>query len=300
MGIINQKDIKEDKKSTSSVLNLSLGSISSFLNDSSSSNSNNNNELMNIDILPIENNDNLEWQEFLLEGKEEEIKQKLFMEEDKAHNYFKKKRKKYNPSKMLIKKAPKPPLKIPDEIISPLKLNVKNFGIVPKWNKKPNAILYDFQKNLNDCKSCNDEEDNEFFLSNLETERTTPNLEDLHNLLNCRKIMSTFRNTINDRPIKEYENILNSDYIFVNKNVNNTKPHHKKYKNWHKYIKQQQIKSSDKNLSYKLSRLSNLDEDDLKRYDTIDPEQTKDHGLFILGILESAANERKGRNTVNV
>ena len=60
------------------------------------------------------------------------------------------------------------------------------------------------------------------------------------------------------------------------------------------------IKSSDKNLSYKLSRLSNLDEDDLKRYDTIDPEQTKDHGLFILGILESAANERKGRNTVNV
>ena len=76
MGIINQKDIKEDKKSTSSVLNLSLGSISSFLNDSSSSNSNNNNELMNIDILPIENNDNLEWQEFLLEGKEEEIKQK--------------------------------------------------------------------------------------------------------------------------------------------------------------------------------------------------------------------------------
>ena len=296
MGNTNQKDIKDDKKSTSSVLNLSLGS---FLNDSSSSNSNNNNELMNADILPIDYNENLEWQEFLLEGKEEEIKQKLFIEEDKTHNYFKKKRKTYNPSKMLIKKAPKPPLKIPDEIISPLKLNVKNYGIVPKWNKKPNAILYDYQQNLNDCKSCNDEEDNEFFLSNLETDRTTPNLEDLQNLLNFRKIMSTFRNTINDRPIKEYENILNSDYIFVNKNVNSTK-HHKKNKNWHKYIKQQHIKSSDKNLSYKLSRLSNLDEDDLKRSETINPEQTKDHGLFILGILESAANERKGRNTVNV
>ena len=69
-------------------------------------------------------------------------------------------------------------------------------------------------------------------------------------------------------------------------------------KNWHKYIRQQQTKISNKSLSYKLSRLSNAD--DVKRSDTINPEQTKDHGLFILGILESAANERKGRNTVNV
>ena len=200
----------------------------------------------------------------------------------------------------MIKKAPKPPLKIPDEIISPLKLNLKNFGIVPKWNKKPNAILYDFQKNLNDCKSCNDDDNmnNEFLLSDLETERTTPNLEDLNNLLNCRKIMSVFRNSINDRAIKEYENILNSDHIFVNKNVNNSKQHHKKNKNWYKYIRQQTTKISNKSLSYKLSRLSNAD--DVKRSDTINPEQTKDHGLFILGILESAANERKGRNTVNV
>ena len=299
MGIINQKDIKDDKKSTSSVLNLSLGSISSFLNDSSSSNSNNNNEIMNKDIFPIEEHKNVEWKEFLLEGKEEEIKQKLFIEEDKFLNPFKKKSKSFN-SKILIKKAPKPPLKIPEGMISPLKLNVKNFGIVPKWNKKPNAILYDFQKNLNDCKSCNDEDnmDNEFFLSSLETERATPNLEDLHNLLNCRKKMSIFRNSINDRPIKEYENILNSDYIFVNKDVNNTKHHQRKSKNWYKYIRQQQTKSSNKTLPYKLSRLSTAN--DLKRSDTINPEQTKDHGLFILGILESAANERKGRNTVNI
>ena len=39
----------------------------------------------------------------------------------------------------------------------------------------------------------------------------------------------------------------------------------------------------------------------LKRSDTVNNEKIIDNdGLFILGILESAANEKKGRNTVNV
>ena len=306
MGVANQKESKEDKKSNSSVLNLSLGSINSFLSDSSSSNSNNKNKIKNKNIIPSENK-NIEWQEFLLEGKEEEIKQKLFIEEDNNYNFFqngltRRKRSKTYDANTLIKKAPKPHLKIPDEYISPLKLNVKNFGIFPKWIKRPNAILYDFQKNLIECKSCNDEEniDDEFFLCNSETERTTPNLEDLQNLLNCRKIMTIFRNSINDRTIKEYENILNSDYIFVKKESNNSNQHHKKNKFWHKHIRQQQLKYSNQIFSSNLPRLSS-DVNDVKRAETtINTENTKDHGLFILGILESAANERKGRNTVNV
>ena len=51
MGEANQKESKEDKKSNSSVLNLSLGSINSFLSDSSSSNSNNKNKIKNKNII---------------------------------------------------------------------------------------------------------------------------------------------------------------------------------------------------------------------------------------------------------
>ena len=55
-------------------------------------------------------------------------------------------------------------------------------------------------------------------------------------------------------------------------------------------------------LSAHFTRLSSCDCDDaLKRSDTVNNENTIDNdGLFILGILESAANEKKGRNTVNV
>ena len=307
MGNTNQKEAKEDKNnSTTSVLNLSLYSIDSIM-DSSSSNSDIKNDLKYRINLPIEN-ENLESKEIILEGKEEEIK-KFFIEDDKDNNYFKKsifdiKRSKTYNDNYIIKNAPKPQLKISNEYISPLKLNTKNYGIFPKLNRKPNSVLYDFQKNIIDCKSCNDEEKifDEFFLtySETETERTTPNAEDLQDLLNCRKKMTIFRNSIDERTCKEYENILNSENIFVdeNKKMNSNKQHHKKNKFWHKHIKQQQLKYSNKMLSSNFSGIP--DDNYVKRADTIINESSKDHGLFILGILESAANERKGRNTVNV
>ena len=306
MGNKNQKEAKDDKNiSNSSVLSLSLCTIDSIL-DSSSSNSDIKNDLRHRVNLPIEN-ENIESKEIILEGKEEEIK-KFFIDEDKDNKYFKtsifdiKRSKTYNDNH-IIKNAPKPQLKISNEYISPLKLNTKNYGIFPKLNKKPNSVLYDFQKNKIDCKSCNDEEKifDEFFLtfSETETERTTPNAEDLQDLLNCRKKMTIFRNSIDDRTCKEYENILNSEYIFVDKNkINSNKQHHKKNKFWHKHIKQRQLKYSNK-MFY--SNFTGMPDDNyVKRADTLINDSSKDHGLFILGILESAANERKGRNTVNV
>jgi hypothetical protein len=81
--------------------------------------------------------------------------------------------------------------------------------------------------------------------------------------------MILFKNTINDRTIKEYENILSSDNIFMNENKNNMSSYQQKKSNfWNKHIRQ---------------KLKN-----------------EDDGLLILGILESAVNERKGRHTVNV
>lgn len=296
MGATNHKVSKEDKFSNSSVLNLSLCSINSILDDSSSSNSNKGKNLIKNDIFPIE-------KEILLEGKEEEIKLKYFTEDDKDNYCFgsliqRKRSKSFN--RFLIKNAPKPQIKTSNELISPLKLNSKNFGIFPNWNKKSKNILYNFQKNKIDCQSCNDGGNSydDFFSFDSETERTTPNIEDLQNLLDCRKKMTNFRNSIDEKVSKDYESILNTDYIFIDKNEK--KEHQRKKNNfWHKHIRLQQMKYSNKVLTSNLPRLSSGPKV-LKRADTIDTEKTKDHGLFILGILESAANDRKGRNTVNV
>ena len=125
-------------------------------------------------------------------------------------------------------------------------------------------------------------------MSYSETERSTPCQEDLLDLLNCRKKMFQFKNCINDRTIKEYENILDSDNIFAGKYKLN---HHNIKKNsfWHRHIKQILRENSS---SY-LSRLS-------AGCIVNNTVTERDDGLFILGILESAVNERKGRNTTNI
>jgi len=303
MGATNQKISKKDKNSNSSVLDLSLESIKSIMDDSSSSDSGDKGNTKSKVGLPNEN-DNFESQEFLFEGKEEEIKLKLFYEDDKEEGveksiFFKKRKSKSLNVKNSIRNAPKTHLKISNELISPLKLNSKNFGNCQKWSRKLNAILYDFQKNIIECKSCNDEDkiSDDDFLIDSETERTTPNLEDLQNLLDCRKKMKIFRNSINDRNINEYENILNIDYLFCDNDEGRSSNHHKKTNFWQKHIKQQQEKYSKSILSSDLGRLSQ--DSIIKRSESL-IETNKDHGLFILGILESAANDKKMRNTVNV
>lgn len=308
MGNKNPKQINEEQKSNSSVLNLSLDSNKKQNTDSLV----HHNDLDIIEDLkkevnlPIEN-EYIESSEFSLEGKEEQLKVKFLFENNDENidnllnnRIFNKTRSKTYFEKILNKNTPKPHPKVSYEYISPLKLSIKSYGNIPKWNKKPNPVIYDFQKNIIDCKSCNDEENlDDFFFFNIETERTTPNVEDLQNLLSCRKKMTNFRNSIHDRTVKEYENILNSDYIFIEddkKKVN--KHHHKKNNFWNKYIKQQKLKNINKRISPNLSRLSS--DNCYKRSETVNNESTKEHGLFILGILECAANEKKGRNTVNV
>jgi hypothetical protein len=257
---------EEDKKSISSVLNFSLDSTKE-MNKQIISNENIfdiKEELMDKVHVPIENELD-ESEEFLLEGKENEIRS--FFYEEKTNS--RKRSQTFVPknNRMVIHK---PIREEPKEYMSPLKLSRKTFGNMSKLNKKPNDVLCDFQKYILDNKSCNDEDSlDDFFLLYSETERSTPNHEDLENLLDCRKKMILFKNTINDRTIKEYENILNSDNIFMKENKNNMSSYQQRKSNfWNKHIRQ---------------KLKN-----------------EDDGLLILGILESAANERKGRHTVNV
>ena len=291
MGNKNLQSIIQDGKSNSSVLNLSLNSNKSKNSNLLIQNKNSEiiNELKDEVILPIENE--------IIESsdqKDEELKIKLFIESKEENTIFNKKRSKTYMPKINIINTPKPHPLESNEYISPLKLSLKSYGNFPKF--KPNSVLYDFQKNLIDCRSCNDEDSlDELFLFNAETERTTPNEEDLQNLLDCRKKMIIFRNSLNERLFKEYENILNSDYMFdENKESNINNFQQKKNNFWYRHIKHQQLRDKMNNIHSK--RLAS--EPIVKISDNANDDEN--HGLFILGILESAANERKGRNTVNV
>ena len=294
MGNLNNRKIPEDKKSNSSVLNLSLNSRKEFkeeliLNEDNISDIN---ELKNIVNIEIENENN-ESNEFILEGKEKDIEIKNYFENELDEDLIHKKRSKTFVPIISYKNAPRPHPKEINEYISPLKLSIKSFCNISKWNMKPNSVLYEFQKNIIECKSCNDSIDNDdYYIYNSETERTTPNVEDLQDLLNCRKKMSIFRDSIDERSFKEYENILNSDYIFDDKKDINNIHHQKKSKFWNKYIKQQKLKDK-----HKIHKDRILSDPFVKTYD--EEKDKKDSGLFILGILESAAHEKKGRNTVN-
>ena len=305
MGNKNNKQEIEEQKSNSSVLNLSIESNKDPNIDSINITDNSDiiDELKKEVNLPIEN-EYLESSKFVEDKKEEEFEINLFFQKNintpLDEEIFYKKRSNTFVSKKQIKKTPKPHPKESNDYISPLKLSIKSYGHFQKWNKKPNYVLYNFQKDIIDCKSCNDEDIlDDYFLFNSETERTTPNVDDLQNLLNCRKKMFIFRNSINDRMYKEYENILNSDYIFdENKESNIFNFQQRKNSFWIKHIKQQQLK--DKMSLTHTKRIVSEPLIDINDFVNNEDKEKDNHGLFILGILESAANERKKRNTVNV
>ena len=191
----------QDKKSNSSVLDLSLGSTKDISKKSITTefNSELKKELMDEVNLPIENE--IESTRYLLV----EEKKKLNMR--KRSKSFKEK-KNYKNKYSHIRKEP-------IEYVSPLKLCRKTYGNIQKWNKKSNEVLCDFQKNLIDNKSCNDDDSLEDLFISYYEEEVTPNPEDLVNLLDFRKKMILFKNSINIPKYKEYENILNSDEIFL-------------------------------------------------------------------------------------
>ena len=278
-------------------------------------------------ILPIEN-EIIESPEIIFEQKQE-LKIKNFFENNDNDIYdnnddylnkffpedlFNMKRSKTYAPKPLILETPRLHSKASDNLyMSPFKLSKKSFGIVPKFNQKPNKIYLDFPKDKIDCKSCNDKEEllEEYLLYFSDTEKTTPNLEDLQDLLKCRKKMIKFRNSINYRHYHEYENILNCEDLFDDIQDNNGCHHHSKKKSFFKkHIKYQLNKGKNKNLIFK--RLNsqpvpdfNLgydkndnseDEKEVKKTD--DQEDEKEDDLFILGVIERAAKERKRTKSV--
>jgi hypothetical protein len=122
--------------------------------------------------------------------------------------------------------APKQTLKKFNEKMTPLVLYTKTYGI--KLNtKKPNSIILDFQKGLIDSKSCNDsvnlDDDLLFdeFYSGFDTERSTPDLEDIKDIQNCRKKMAIFRDSIDHKAEHSFDENDKIEYIFAEKKEQN-------------------------------------------------------------------------------
>ena len=201
--------------------------------------------------------------------------------------------------------APKQTLKKINENMTPLVLYTKTCGI--KLNtKKPNSIILDFQKGLIDSKSCNDrvnlDDDLIFdeFYTGLDTERSTPDLEDIKDIQNCRKKMAIFRDSIDHKTEHSFDENDKIEYIFAEKKEPNKQNKGNKKKNfWSKHIEQQKI-IQNRMSSNKFRFSANF----IHKSETVKNQDIKDNGLFILGILESAAKEikmkKKMRYTSNI
>lgn len=308
---------KKDDNSNNSVLEFSLDSAKNIDNDSSSLTDNSFDIILSLSKkvdLPIEQEKEDE------DLKEEPIEQENILERY-DYEYFELfspkpriRSKTMNTSRFLLQKTPKPKPIISNEYISPFKLCMKSFGDSHLGeNKRFNNIFNDFQKNIPDNKSCNDKESlSGSFMYENDTERTTPNEEDLNDLSECRKKMKIIMGDIEKKKSNEYENILTSKYV-LNDNENNNElinnydeEKRKKARFWLKHIKQQRLLSNKANNSSSYIRNNSLsfipkrNETMINKGISSNQNNNGHSGLFILGILESAVNEKKGRKTVNI
>ena len=162
---------------------------------------------------------------------------------------------------------------------------------------------------LIDSKSCNDsvnlDDDLLFdeFYSGFDTERSTPDLEDIKDIQNCRKKMAIFRDSIDHKSDHSFDENDKIEYIFAEKKdqIKQNKEN-KKRKFWSKHIEQQKIIQN--RMSSNKFRISAKSDNFIKKSETVKNQDIKDNGLFILGILESAAKEikmkKKMRHTSNI
>jgi len=199
--------------------------------------------------------------------------------------------------KSLNKNSPIPkPLEI-DEYIKPLRLN-----------SHKSIIRESSQKDLIDCKSLDDKSDASQDYLNYFSNKDDDTDEEIKNTLKINKIknkseLKFFKSNINCKYYNEFENILNIEKIFFkninsqdniligkNKNILNSQ----KRQFWHKHINvfKKQIKSY-KNLEQKEETFGIK----IKKADTFSKKNNYE-GLFILGVLESAAKEKKRRKTI--
>ena len=329
MGAKNEKEKDFENLSDTSVFEKSLNSIS---------NTNNiifkkqiidelTNELKEEVILPRED-EYYDSPEIIFE-KKQELKIKDFLdnygEEDSNPNLnqfypddiFNCKRSKSFVPKPVILKTPTLKPNPSDNVFYPFRLSMKSYGIVPKWNEKPNKILFDYQKEHMDYKSCNDKIDlSDDYLLYAETEKTTPNLEDLQDLLGFRQKMSNFRSSINDPPYNEYESILSCEDIIEDIQEEKKKKRHKSKKksDWNKYVKYMLKKEKNKSLSKYKDRKSEPFPDIPKKYDknvstkdsNIEEDEKKEdedandneEGFSILGMIERVYQEKKRTKSV--
>ena len=293
MGNTHHKKSKDTRNSNCSVYNLSLESknqeIENNDNISIDSDFDIKNDLKTKIDLPIDN-EIYDSEEIELNDREKEINDYFYLDEDAPPSLHSFRSKSCATNNISLYNAPKPKIKVFEDYISPFNLSSKNYGGTQIKNKKPNELLLDFQKNTLDSKSCNDNQNNkddfsDIFLINSETERTTPNIEDLQDLQLCRKKMAIFRDSIDNKSEHSLNENEKIEYIFSEKKNKQQKNN----KFWIKYIKQQMNKS-------KLSIL--------KKSETLTKHNLKNNELFILGVLENAAKDKKtkkmARYTSNV
>ena len=202
------------------------------------------------------------------------------IEENNSDITRKRSRTNYIP-RCLINNAPKiKPKECNEELISPLTLCIKTFYQEYSCQKKTYSILNDFQKEIIDSKSCND--NNNFSI--------------------CRKKMKNIIISSNMKSSYEYENILNSESIFLPLCENEDKIYNsnktKKNNFWHKHIIKQKLKSMEiNNEKYFHKNMDNLTLIKSKTFNLDEQKVIDTQGLFILGVLESAANEKRKRVT---
>ncbi len=199
--------------------------------------------------------------------------------------------------KSMNKNSPIPkPVEI-DEYIKPLRLN-----------SHKSIIRESSQKDLIECKSLDDKSDKSQNYLNYFSNKEEDTDEEIKSTLKINKIKNKneiifFKSNINCNYYNEFENILNIEKIFFkninsqdnilignNKNIQNSK----KRQFWHKHINvfKKQLKSYKK-----LEQKEETFGIKIKKSDTFSKKNNYE-GLFILGILESAAKEKKRRKTI--
>ena len=198
------------------------------------------------------------------------------------------------------KKAPKPQPLITDEYIRPLKLN-----------SNKSIIRENSQKDFIECKSCDENEKNCINYLNFNNDDSD---EDNKNNLEINKIdkfnSETKKLLFNYKVIckyyNEYENILSVEKIFW-KNINNNSyddiligrnknlQNKEKRKFWQKHINgfKKQLNS------IKISEEKNVEIQFRKKRSDTFSKKNNPEGLFILGVLESAAKDIKRRKKMH-
>ena len=210
---------------------------------------------------------------------------------------------KYNPPK-ISKLKPKQTF----EPVSPMKLNIKFFGFDNSKSKQMNEIVYNYTLDKNEAKTFNEEETDEDENEEINFSNNKKNKKNHLKINELKKEMKNIKNDFleTDNKSKEYENILNSDSIFnKNKNLQKKKSIFKKHIHLQEetnslFLSMGPLKSfhvGNNNLN-KIT-VSNQ----IYRSNTLVSNsriKLRNSNISILGVLESAANEKKGRNTVIV